>query len=249
MPEVILDCPQCQRQLRVTEDLVGRPVKCPACLLTFTVPAQASPPQAALPATAPPEGTPGMPPEPRPESLAPRPPYPPAESQPGYRGGYEPESRPRSGRPAPWDLEPQAGSRVNILLMPPAICLIVAGVLGMLVDLANLAIFVAAPEKTKHDMQVRQEEMHKQFNLGGEIPPPDMVFGIGIAMHAGFAVLSLVCVVGAIQMLRRRMYGLAMLGAVLPIINCDNGCCCLGLPLGIWAFIMLLRPEVKDAFT
>jgi hypothetical protein len=58
-----------------------------------------------------------------------------------------------------------------------------------------------------------------------------------------------VCVLGAIQMLRRRMYGVALMGAILPIINCGNNCCCLGLPLGIWALIILLRPEVKDAFT
>jgi predicted Zn finger-like uncharacterized protein len=38
MAEVILDCPQCRRSLRVTDDLLGRPVKCPACGMTFTVP-------------------------------------------------------------------------------------------------------------------------------------------------------------------------------------------------------------------
>jgi predicted Zn finger-like uncharacterized protein len=37
MAEVILNCPQCRRSLRVTDDLVGRPVKCPACGMTFTV--------------------------------------------------------------------------------------------------------------------------------------------------------------------------------------------------------------------
>src|SRR5207302_1425162 len=47
MPEVILNCPQCQRQLRVTEDLVGRPVKCPACGLIFTVPMGGTEPQLA----------------------------------------------------------------------------------------------------------------------------------------------------------------------------------------------------------
>ena len=45
MPEVILNCPQCQRQLRVTEELIGRPVKCPACGLVLTVPADQTEPQ------------------------------------------------------------------------------------------------------------------------------------------------------------------------------------------------------------
>jgi predicted Zn finger-like uncharacterized protein len=37
MAEVILNCPQCRRSLRVTDDLLGRLVKCPACGMTFTV--------------------------------------------------------------------------------------------------------------------------------------------------------------------------------------------------------------------
>lgn len=35
MPEII-NCPQCQRQLRVPEEMIGQPVKCPFCSATFT---------------------------------------------------------------------------------------------------------------------------------------------------------------------------------------------------------------------
>jgi len=46
MSEIILHCPQCQRLLRVTEELIGRPVKCPACSTTFSVAAGGEEPQA-----------------------------------------------------------------------------------------------------------------------------------------------------------------------------------------------------------
>jgi len=44
----ITSCPQCQRKLRVTEDLVGQSVKCPSCGLIFTA-ATAIPSAAAAP--------------------------------------------------------------------------------------------------------------------------------------------------------------------------------------------------------
>ncbi len=32
------------------------------------------------------------------------------------------------------------------------------------------------------------------------------------------------------------------------MIPCVSPCCLLGLPLGIWALIVLVKPEVKAAF-
>jgi predicted Zn finger-like uncharacterized protein len=46
MPEVV-NCPQCERKLRVPEELLGKKVKCPTCGNTFTAeagPAGAAPP-------------------------------------------------------------------------------------------------------------------------------------------------------------------------------------------------------------
>jgi predicted Zn finger-like uncharacterized protein len=43
MPEIIA-CPECGRQLRVTEDLFGQLVKCPSCQATFTAAAPDAPP-------------------------------------------------------------------------------------------------------------------------------------------------------------------------------------------------------------
>lgn len=38
MAETILNCPGCVRQLRIPSEMIGRPVRCPNCATTFTVP-------------------------------------------------------------------------------------------------------------------------------------------------------------------------------------------------------------------
>lgn len=47
MQEIVVTCGQCERPLRVPEEMLGRLVKCPACGFTFT--ATSSPPPADVP--------------------------------------------------------------------------------------------------------------------------------------------------------------------------------------------------------
>jgi hypothetical protein len=51
MSEITLNCPQCHRLLRVTDELIGRPVKCPVCDANFSVAAGGQEPQAVTAAT------------------------------------------------------------------------------------------------------------------------------------------------------------------------------------------------------
>jgi hypothetical protein len=46
-------------------------------------------------------------------------------------------------------------------------------------------------------------------------------------------------------------WGMAMTAAVLSVIPlCFNSCCCLiAMPAGIWALVVLNKPEVKSSFT
>jgi predicted Ser/Thr protein kinase len=52
---------------------------------------------------------------------------------------------------------------------------------------------------------------------------------------------------GAVQMLRLRSYGLAIAAAILALLPCGPAWP-LGLPVGIWALVVLTAPEVKAAF-
>lgn len=54
---------------------------------------------------------------------------------------------------------------------------------------------------------------------------------------------------GALKMKNLQSYGLANTGAILSLIPCCGPCVCLGIPLGIWALVVLRKPEVRAAFT
>ena len=60
--------------------------------------------------------------------------------------------------------------------------------------------------------------------------------------------MSLLIFAGGLQMKRLQNYGLAMAASIVAMIPCISPCCLLGLPLGIWALVVLSKPEVKNAF-
>lgn len=74
---------------------------------------------------------------------------------------------------------------------------------------------------------------------------------IGIIMAILWVIVDVVIFIGAMKMKTLQSWGFAMTSAILCVIPCIGGhpCCCfLGLPAGIWALIVLLKPEVKAAF-
>jgi hypothetical protein len=54
---------------------------------------------------------------------------------------------------------------------------------------------------------------------------------------------------GGLKMKKLESFGLAVTASILGIVPCTAGLCCvLGLPIGVWALIVLFKPEVKSAF-
>jgi hypothetical protein len=64
----------------------------------------------------------------------------------------------------------------------------------------------------------------------------------------GMAVMAVVTAIGAWKMKNVQSYGLSMAACIMSCIPCYNSCCLLGIPFGIWGIVVLLNPEVKDAF-
>ncbi|QSQ17840.1 hypothetical protein [Myxococcus landrumensis] len=62
-------------------------------------------------------------------------------------------------------------------------------------------------------------------------------------------VLNGLVFVGAWQMRQLKSRGLAIAGAIASLVPCYGTCCCLAAPIGIWALVVLFKPEVKAAFT
>jgi hypothetical protein len=62
----------------------------------------------------------------------------------------------------------------------------------------------------------------------------------------------LVCVFifyGALKMRKLENHGLCMAASIVAMIPCLSPCCLLGLPIGIWAVVILSKPEIKQYFT
>ena len=70
---------------------------------------------------------------------------------------------------------------------------------------------------------------------------------VGVPFNILRIVVNIPILIGAIKMKQGQSYGLAMTAAILCIL-CDWTCCCLGLGAGIWALVILLKPEVKAVF-
>jgi hypothetical protein len=61
-------------------------------------------------------------------------------------------------------------------------------------------------------------------------------------------IVAPVIIYGGIQMLKARKYSLAMFAAILALIPVSSICCIPGIPIGIWALVVLRDPEVRAIF-
>jgi hypothetical protein len=219
MAEVFLNCPQCQRQLRVTQELIGKPVKCPACGFMFSVApdSSGSQPLPVLPVSVD-RGT--------------------AEQGPGR--GTQLETGPHG---PPWELEHAEFQRARALILPPAIALLVATVIGFLGDIYITVVLKTNPAEVEKQFKA----MNMNMAQGQQMSTAD-ILRVTLVLHEVCAVISLMVILATTQMLRLRMYPLAILGCFLAMIDCGSYCCLIDLPLAVWCLVVLLRPEVRDAF-
>jgi len=130
-----------------------------------------------------------------------------------------------------------AGSNAKDALNLPSVLLLVSGGLGVLMRLAGL---VGGGGSRQMMGQFANDPRFAQ--LASLSSGPANIIGnlLGIA-------LSAFVIFGALKMRNLQGHSLALGAAVVSIIPC-SGCCCIGLPVGIWALVLLLKPEVKSQF-
>ena len=61
-------------------------------------------------------------------------------------------------------------------------------------------------------------------------------------------VLNGVVLYGGLEMMKLKNFNLAMGASILAVIPCCSPCIILGIPFGIWALVVINKPEVKSAF-
>jgi hypothetical protein len=71
---------------------------------------------------------------------------------------------------------------------------------------------------------------------------------LGIVVDFVVAALAVVILKGASRMESLQGHSFAIVAAVLAMLPCSL-CCLFGLPVGIWALVVLNRPDVKSQFS
>jgi hypothetical protein len=119
----------------------------------------------------------------------------------------------------------------------PAIGLIVVAVLGFLAQAASLVwrLFFAAA------MMANRPQVGPFGNMmfSGTVTTISSIIGM---------LVSGLILFGGLKMQKLENYGLAMAASIVAMIPCISPCCLVGLPIGIWAVVVLSKPEVKNAF-
>ena len=127
-------------------------------------------------------------------------------------------------------------TRVNV----PAISMMILALICIPLALFGMTI-VAFPESINTilpDMPAKMAEQMEQLISTG---------AVGIAQYALSLIANITILIGAVRMRKCRSYGLALTASILCLL-CNWSCFCLGPGIGIWALIVLCKPEVKGAF-
>lgn len=156
----------------------------------------------------------------------------------------------------PGDGSGQAGTEAAMQkVATPAMALLVVGVLNLLLyvwGIASSAMLMAGVFPGMAEQAQQMEDLRQQ---AGDNPAIEWVIKMqeyqqgpaGLIMNIVCLLLAVVTILGAMKMKKLQSRGLAMAGAIIAIIPCLS-CCMYGVPVGIWALVVLMAADVKAAF-
>jgi len=134
-------------------------------------------------------------------------------------------------------------------LFIPGVFLLLVGITGTIVNGYQASQWITDPEAATKNRFERLEQFAKmtQQNFDPEIAK--RVVELQQPVEIAVFLISLLPIFGAIAILTTRLWGLAVLGSFIAIINLGNCCCLIGLPAGILCLIRLFDPEIRPLFT
>ena len=119
----------------------------------------------------------------------------------------------------------------------PSIGLIITGAIGGLFSFFAL-IVLGIGMSFSSLWGVRSIERYEDF-YGGAVGMGSSFFGLVVAVFIIYA---------ALKMKELKQWNLAVEASVLAMIPWISPCCIIGLPIGIWSLVVLMRPDVKAAY-
>lgn len=130
----------------------------------------------------------------------------------------------------------------------PAIGLIVIGVLGVLLTIPSFFVGMIDPSIFEELQKNLPPEMRDRIDF------TEIVANSTSALSAAWNVLILAANVfiawAGVRMLSLKSWTAAIVASSLMMVTCCVQCCCcpIGVGIGIWSLIVLLDPNVKQAF-
>lgn len=174
-----------------------------------------------------------------------------AEGETGWRPVSSfPEFAPSLTRPPVASL-PGAGAAVSDeagraralqMVAGPAIGLIIVGALGIFLSLLSVVMNLANSGENPLLNGAAGNPQVAQIlqTFSGTV-------GILADVVEGLAWVGVL--LGALKLRNLKNFGFCMAASIIAMIPCLCPCCVAGLPIGIWALVVMNKPEVKPFFT
>jgi hypothetical protein len=143
---------------------------------------------------------------------------------------------PPSGAPPAFPIPATTAAGAAEQVNGPALALIIFAVLGFLLQATSLLFRLVGTSLLAANRLPNQAWLSMFSGTMG------ILFSV-----VGILVSGLI-LYGGLNMRKLENYGLVMAASVLAMIPCLSPCCLLGLPIGIWALVVLAKPEIKGAF-
>jgi hypothetical protein len=138
---------------------------------------------------------------------------------------------------------PNDAGRQNALreVSGPAIGLIVAASLGILMSLFQILVRIVGAGVNSFSRSGQNPDVQRMVEkLNGTEGVIVFIFAM---LLWGFVLY------GGIKMKNLERYGICVAASIIAMIPCLCPCCVIGIPFGIWALIVLNKPEVKPYFS
>jgi hypothetical protein len=138
--------------------------------------------------------------------------------------------------------EAEAKSRVS----GPAIALLVTGIIGLLLSVGSFVLHllvVLGVRATTPMPAAPSPELQQIFTMLNSLNSP-----LGLVSDVFSLTVGVLIVLGALKMKNLQSYTFAYTISILAMIPCLSPCCLIGLPFGIWALVVLNKPEIKSQF-
>jgi len=154
------------------------------------------------------------------------------------------ENQPPTMAPPPSPPPSNAAIDAQQKVSGPAIGLLVTAIIGIVYQMISLLFnifYISILDKIQGMQPTQGLEGFETFTK--------LFTGIFAVVGFIFALTAAVIIIfGSIRMKRLQSWGLAVTASILAMVPCFSPCCCAGLPIGIWALVVLMKPEIKAAF-